>query len=77
MDLQLANELCLEYYSQGKTLGLEEERLELLRVFRDQINIIQERAMQPPEMSPTTMPQAIPSAPPVSDMIPNVPGIQQ
>lgn len=71
MDLMLANELALEYYAQGKTLGLEEERLEMLRTFRDQINMLTEKAMPP--QSPTPAPQAVPQPPPVSDMIPNVP----
>lgn len=74
MDLQLANELTLEYYSQGKTLGLEEDRLELLRTFRDQIQLLIQKATPPPAPAmPGASPQAVPAAPPVSNMIPNVP----
>lgn len=72
MDLMLANELALEYYSQGKTLALEEERLEMLRTFRDQINMLTQKAM-PPQPPATGQPQAAPMPPPTSDLIPNVP----
>lgn len=75
MDLALAEELTMEYYSQGKTLGLEEDKLELLRVFRDQIGLLKQQ-MAPPPM-PMGAPQAVPEAPPVSNMIPNVPGMPQ
>jgi len=71
-DLLLADELALEYYQQGKCLGLEEERLELLRRFRSQVNILKQKAMPTP--SPQQMlPQANPMATPQSDLIPNIP----
>lgn len=74
MDLTLANELCMEYYSQGKTLGLEEDRLEMLRTFRDQVNILVQKALPPPPPSvPGGSPQAVPQPPPVSPMLPNAP----
>ena len=71
-DLKLAHELALEYYSQGKNLGLEEEKLELLRRFIDQVGILEQKAMPPAPVAP----QAVPTAPPVSDMLPNAPGAQ-
>jgi hypothetical protein len=76
-DLQLASELALEYYAQGKCANLEEEKLSLLRKFIDQVNLLKQKAMPPvppaagPGMGP---PQAAPQALPQSPMIPNVPG---
>lgn len=77
-DLALSKELALEYYSQGKCNGLEEEKLDLLRQFTDQINsmqqMAQEAAMQ--QMQAQAMaqqPQAAPMQQPQSDLIPNVP----
>lgn len=81
-DLQLAQELALEYYSQGKCAGLEEEKLDLLRQFIDQINemksaaqaaaLQQAQAMQAAQNPPQAQPQPAPQ----SDLIPNVPGVQ-
>lgn len=85
MDLTLANELAIEYYSQGMTMGLEEERLEMLRRFMDQVGILVQKAMPQPPMGAGpgvapqvpdlggAQPQAVPQAPPISDMIPNIP----
>jgi hypothetical protein len=74
-DLQLANELTLEYYAVGKNQGLEDDRLELLRRFRDQVGVLIMKATPPP---PTAIPagnppQAVPNAPPVSNMLPTMP----
>ncbi len=89
MDLTLANELAIEYYNQGMTMGLEEERLEMIRRFIDQVGILVQKAMPQPSMGAGPgvapqgpdlggamsggQPQAVPQAPPVSDMIPNIP----
>lgn len=74
MDLLLADELALEYYAQGKNLGLEEEKLEMIRTFRDQIGILKQKMQGPPPMPMQLgQPQAVPMAPPVSNMLPNVP----
>ena len=53
-DLELARELALEYYAQGKNNGLEEEKLELIRQFMDQVDLLVQKAMTPP---PGAMPQ--------------------
>lgn len=74
-DLQTARKLALEYYAQGKLNNMKEDRLELLRRFMSQIDLLQQQAMAamaPPQT--TGAPQAVPSAPPVSNLIPNVQG---
>lgn len=77
-DLQLANELALEYYSVGKNQGLEEDRLDLLRRFMDQVGILIKKATPPPPPAApgANPPQAVPNAPPVSNMLPNAPSAQ-
>jgi len=72
-DLHLAQELALEYYAQGKCNGLEPEKLEMLRTFLDQVQQLVAKATPPP-MPQGGMPQALPEAAPVSDLLPNVPG---
>lgn len=72
-DLPLARELALEYYAQGKCNGLEEEKLDQLRTFMTQIDVLSQKA-QPPAIS-QGMPQAQPLPPPQSDLIPNVSGV--
>lgn len=69
-DLQLAMELVHEYYMDGKTHGLGEERLDLLRTFKSQIEDLVSRA-QPPPQAPGG-PMAAPAPTPTSDLIPNV-----
>lgn len=74
-DLQLAKQMFLEYYAQGKCNGLEEEKLDLLRKFNSQIDVLSGTAAsanQPPPGAGT--PQANPQATPTSDLLPNVPG---
>lgn len=44
-DLAMARELALEYYARGKTTGLEEDRLELLRQFLSQIDALENPPM--------------------------------
>jgi hypothetical protein len=78
-DLDLSKQLVLEYIAQGKRDCLESDKLELLRTYNDQIESLKTKAvmaMQPPMGAPG-MPgaaaQAVPTAPPVSDMLPNIP----
>lgn len=80
-DLVKARALALEYYAQGKLNNLNEDRLELLRRFMRQIDVLEKPQAMPapgqpmgaqPPMSPTGQPMADPAAAPVSDLIPNV-----
>lgn len=74
-DLVLAKELVLEYINQGKRDNLEEERMELLRQFNDQVDSLALKA-QPAQipMAPGMDPMAAPEAAPVSDLLPNAMG---
>lgn len=76
-DLQLAKQLCLEYYAKGKANNLREDRLELLRRYLAQINEIEVAMMPPPPPMPMPGAEGMPLAPPMpmapSDLVPNVP----
>lgn len=71
-DLNLALELGLQYYAQGKTNNLEEEKLELIRQFIDETKLLMGVAAQP-QMPPPAEPLGAPEPPPTSDMLPNAP----
>lgn len=78
-DLGLARELALQYYAQGKCNGLDEEKLELLRNFMDQLDVLEQKtaqAMQPPQgQGPSPgggQPLANPTPTPVSPILPNI-----
>jgi hypothetical protein len=65
-NLDLCSELALEYYSQGKCNGLEEEKLDLLRQFMDQVDLLSAgaQAAAQQQMMQAQM-AAQPPAPPV------------
>jgi hypothetical protein len=75
-DLELCLEFGLQYYAQGKTNGLEEVKLQLLRKWIDDVKDLQLGAQMGAQAlsQPPAPPQGVPEAAPVSDMIPNVPG---
>ncbi len=79
-DLGLARELALQYYAQGKCNGLEEQKLDLLRKFMDQLDVLEQKAASamtpPPGSAPggAGAPQANPTPTPTSDLLPNAPG---
>ena len=80
-DLQLAQELALEFYAQGKMSGCEPEKLELIRTFIDQVNLLTTKAQQPPpgaqpQPGVPGQPQAQPQPAPTSPLVANQPGIQ-
>lgn len=75
-DLGLARELALQYYAQGKCNGLEEEKLDMLRDFMDQLDVLEAQAAKSlTPQSPAMEPQAAPEPTPQSPLIPNVPGM--
>lgn len=75
MDLDKANELVVQYYNLYVAAKLEEERAEMLRSFKSQIDTLQQAAMQSmmPAVSPTPPVQAVPESRPTSPMLPNIP----
>lgn len=72
-DLSLAKELALEYYSQGKCSGLEQDKLDMLRLFMSQVDLLSQKAM-PPQLPQGPTPQANPEPTPTSPLIQNTPG---
>jgi hypothetical protein len=70
-DLQLARELALQFYAQGKSGGLEEEKLDMLRRFLSQIDAIEKvsQPAQPPAGGAPPPADAMPT--PQSDLVPN------
>ncbi len=76
-DLALAKQLALEYYNYADLNNCPEEKLELLRQWMDQIDDLTGLNAPPPALGAPggpmpTAPQAAPTAPPVSNLIPNV-----
>jgi len=82
MDLQLAQQLVLEYYNYADYMNAPNDRLRLLEQFNNQIKDMQimAQAQLPASgggggQSPTATPQANPTPPPTSNLIQNVPGV--
>lgn len=76
-NLMEAKKLALEYYAQGKLNNLAEEKLELIRKFMKQIDVLQ-TPPAPPMSAPGAQPMgaapANPTATPTSNLVPNVNG---
>lgn len=70
-DLDLAHELGLEYYAQGKQNGLEDEKLSLIRDFINQVIFLKQKAL-PPAPPVEGVAPANPEQAPVSELLPNV-----
>lgn len=74
MDLQLARQMALEVYNAGARDGLEEDRLQKIRDWIAQVDALVTAAMPPPPVQdPAAVPNAVPSPPPVSNLLPNGP----
>lgn len=71
-DLGLAKELALEYYNYAELNNCPENRLKLLRKFMVNIDDMTGVNNPPPPVNQNP-PQAVPAAPPQSNLIPNVP----
>ncbi len=75
-DLQLGKELVLEYIQKYRALGLEEEKLDMLRNFNSQIDAMLAKSAQiQAQQQAALTPPAVPAAPPVSQLLPNAPGV--
>jgi len=71
-DAQLGQQLALEYINYAEYFGCPDDRIQLVRDFLEQI---QTEVLNPPQpMVQPGAPQAVPMAPPVSNLIPNVQG---
>ncbi len=74
MDLTLAQELVTQYYNLYGSAKLEEEKMEMFRSFHTQVMTLMQAAQPPAPMGPPgAQPQAVPQAPPVSELLPNAP----
>lgn len=77
-DLPMAKEMVVEYIQRYRSLGLEYEKLDMLRSWSAQVDMMQTRASMAPApgaTSSTGVPQGAAAPQPVSDMVPNVPGV--
>jgi hypothetical protein len=72
-DLTLAKQLALQYYNRAQLMGCPDKKLKLVRKYLSQIDDLT-NVNAPPPMPTLGAPQANPTAPPVSNMIPNVQG---
>jgi hypothetical protein len=72
MDLDLANELSIQYYNLYSSAKLEEERCEMLRTFFSQVQTLKQAAMPPmPAPGAAIPPQATAQPLPQSPLVPN------
>lgn len=81
-DLDMAKQLVMEYIAQGKRDELDQDRLDMLRTFNEQIGVLKQKAMAamapPPGMAPPMpgmeagVPQGVPPPAPQSDLLPQV-----
>jgi hypothetical protein len=73
-DLQLGKQMVLEYIQKYRALGLEEEKLDMLRTFNSQVDAMLAKSAQiQAAQQMAAAPQAAPMAPPQSALIPNAP----
>lgn len=76
-DLSLDKELVVEYIQRYRLLELEDDKMAMLRAWSSQVDAFQsqaEAAMAPPPGMPAGgTPQAVPTPPPVSQLLPNAP----
>jgi hypothetical protein len=73
MDLQLANDLCVQYYNLYTSASLEESKAEMLRNFFTQVQSLKQAAMPPvpPQMPQGASPNAAPQPLAQSPLVPN------
>lgn len=72
MNLQLAQQLAVQYFNLYQPRKLEEERAEMLRTFEQQCKLLMETAAMAAPGAPTeAAPTAVPEPTPTSDLLPN------
>lgn len=72
-NLDLATQLTTQYINLYSSAKLEDEKLQLLTDYFDQVQLLKAAAMPPPMPGQAPMPQASPQAPPTSPLVPNSP----
>jgi hypothetical protein len=79
-DLALSKEMVLEYIQRYRLLGLEDDKLDMLKTYSSQVDTFQgmaaSMAAPPPGMGAPGGAQAVAAPPPVSQLLPNAPGAQ-
>lgn len=70
-DIQLAQKIVAQYYNLYEPAKLSESRVQMLRDYKKRLDDLVIASMPPAPMP--GMPTALPAAPPVNPMIPNVP----
>lgn len=75
-DLSLAMEMVVEYINRGRSQNLEEDRMDLLRTYKVQLETLMQLGAPPPPMGAPGMggPTGVPMAPPTSELLPTAPG---
>lgn len=72
MDIQLAEQLTVQYINLYLAANLEESKQDLLFRFWNQLQTLKTAAMPPPDPAAMAQPTASPEAPPTSPLVPNV-----
>lgn len=75
-DLQLANDICVQYINTYAQCQLEEDKMQMLRTYFTQVQTLKQASMPAPAPAPVAAPQALPQAPPQSPLVPNSPNPQ-
>ncbi len=76
-DLEMAKEMAIEYIQRYRLMGLENEKLELLRNYRSQVGTLEQKALAQTMPAPGQgVPQAAPMPQAQSELVQNAPGIQ-
>ena len=70
-NLALAKELFVQEYHLARCGDLDEDRLQLLRLFLQQVDALEQAAMPPPPTPGAGVPQGQPTPAPTSDLLPH------
>lgn len=74
MSIPLAKQLTLQYIAQGHVNNLDPDRMDQLRLFNSQLDMLTQQAQS--QQPQGAQPQAQPQPTPQSDLVQNVPGAQ-
>lgn len=71
IDLELANQLCVQYINLYLAAKLEEDKADMLRNYFTQVNMLKQAATPPPMPMAQPQPTANPEPTPTSPLVPN------